>query len=117
MQAALMSGRWVDAELAFAETLGYAPRHTCHTAYSSSRLDAILCNSVAAQALTSVDLLRDTGIPTHIPVMGSFLWPRYGQEVNCVARPRQFPVDMWLEWERHHVDDLAWHCMEACRED
>eukprot|EP00973_Karenia_brevis_P076254 10589747-Karenia_brevis.AAC.1 len=70
-----------------------------------------MCNSIAARALLSTDLVENTGIPTHVPVIGYFGFQEYGQEVLRVMLPRPFPVENRTKLDPKQANELARGCM------
>ena len=74
---------------------------------TGTRIDGILCNAVLRQTLRNFSVLRDTGLPTHLPVVATFATSAFGQSVWQVVRPLAFPVADWEEWAEDDEDDTA----------
>eukprot|EP00973_Karenia_brevis_P049216 6826541-Karenia_brevis.AAC.1 len=89
----MATGRWVDAEVQYASPRGTDPRNTCHSVGAGSRIDAILCSSVFASSLHGVDLVMDTGIPTHLPVRASFHVDVLDMCRYRAVIPAEFPLE------------------------
>ena len=110
LAAAARTGRWTDLGAAAAAARGEEPPATCFARgreSQGSRIDYILANHVALQAFTSIDLVPDTGIPTHTPIQVLLDLPAFEQHIHRVLRPLAFPVDQWTPQATDDEDDLA----------
>ena len=89
LQAAVSTGRWIDAALECATARACEPANTCFVRETSvgSRIDVAWFNNVAAAALIACNTISDTGFPTHVPLVAEVQLARYEQFVrrngNC----------------------------------
>ena len=95
IQSSIATGRWGDAAAAVAQARGIDPDNTCFVWETSkgSRIDAALCNSPLMQTVVNSYVVRDTGLPTHLPVCVELILPESRQLVDVVHRPMAIPLD------------------------
>eukprot|EP00973_Karenia_brevis_P031521 4348142-Karenia_brevis.AAC.1 len=107
LRAAISTQVWVDAAAVVALAQDREPLPTCHNSEMGTRIDIILCNQSAANAIHDLRVLQDTGLPTHSPVQLDLNVQEYGQQVFRMARPRPFPCVHWPKWRKDAEVDLA----------
>ena len=97
LQAAVSTGRWIDAALECATARACEPANNCFVRETSvgSRIDVAWFNNVAAAALIACNTISDTGFPTHVPLVAEVQLARYEQFVDIARRPLAIP----LGWE------------------
>ena len=95
IQSSIATGRWGDAAAAVAQARGIDPDNTCFVweTIKGSRIDAALCNSPLMQTFVNSYVVRDTGLPTHLPVCLEFSLFESRQIVDVVHRLMAFPLD------------------------
>ena len=95
VQSAVRHGGWVDTAKICADARGMACDPTCFVRDTSqgSRIDAILCNSVARAALLNAGVLGTCALPTHRPVACSLTLDAYSQSAQKIRTPQAFPLD------------------------
>ena len=106
IEAAIATGRWIDAAATAADWHGATPEDTC-TAGGGSRIDYILLNSVAAAALQEVEVVHDAVVFTHRPIIVTLDLERFHQRNPTANRPRCFETGTWDDWPERKVMDLA----------
>ena len=120
VSAALKTGRWVDAAAAVAAASGSSPDATCFVRDTSigSRIDVILCNSIAAASLLDFGVVLDSGLPVHLPVACSLNLHAFSQEVPQVSKPRAVPLG-WVDpepeaeqWQSDRCVAQVWQAFE-----
>ena len=62
--------------------------------FSDSRIDWVLSNDAALAAFVSYELLDDTGIPTHKPILVRFNWAQLAQNIPAWQRPLKIPLEV-----------------------
>jgi endonuclease/exonuclease/phosphatase family metal-dependent hydrolase len=92
LRAALATGRWFDAAAVHAASMGKSPDLTCFASPDGTRIDIVLCNRASAAALRHVEVLADTGIPTHRPVVVHLELESFADAVWKHPQPRMFPA-------------------------
>ena len=108
IRAAVATKRWVDAEAAMSCWYGRPPRPTCYASSESpSRIDVCLCSSTLARSLEAVDVLLDTGIPTHTPLQIDFNFDPTAGRVNRLPQPCRFAMEEWEDWSDESVATLT----------
>jgi len=106
ISSALMTGRWVDAACAVAVATGTTPDATCYVRDTSegTRIDAVLCNSVAGSALLDFGVVVGSGLPVHLPVACSLEYGTFSQLAPSVCKPRAMP----LAWRDPEPEAEQW---------
>ncbi|KAJ9444445.1 Retrovirus-related Pol polyprotein from type-1 retrotransposable element R2 [Diplonema papillatum] len=95
LNAAVQSGKWVDVGSTWAKQYAQQPAATCMASKKGRRIDAIFANSVAAVAISGVNVLTAESIPTHRPVVVRLDLERLEQRYPQLKLPRTFPVADW----------------------
>ena len=109
-------GNLFDISAIFAQARGEEPAKTCHVHQTSegSRVDLVLTNHVLAGTCRECDLFKESGLPTHTPVLVSLDTSGVTQEGNCFRTPLAFPMrfqDPDPEAERYQSDEIASACI------
>eukprot|EP00660_Eupelagonema_oceanica_P019294 gene19294-biopygen28237 len=113
LREALATGRWEDAAALWAEMLGHEPEWTCETARregeasSRSRIDLLLANNTALNAMRTVAVRRGVGLETHAPVTMELDVDTFGQRAAQLNQPRAFPVEHWEKWPEERMLEAA----------
>eukprot|EP00662_Eupelagonemidae_sp_cell21_P006360 gene6360-47037_t len=98
LREALATGRWEDTAAAWAELNGVEPEHTCESGTGRSRIDVMLANAIALDALRLVSVRRGIGLETHTPLTMQLDLDAFSQRARQLRQPRAFPVEHWEKW-------------------
>eukprot|EP00666_Eupelagonemidae_sp_cell4sb_P009056 gene9056-biopygen33916 len=117
LMAATLSGRWSDVAGDWARARSEEPEATCFVRKTSrgTRIDHMLMRQHLADVATDVEVLRDTGLPTHRPVRVQLELERYDQEVYRPWMPKIFPVEQWNKWPKKAEAEAAKRAVERRR--
>ena len=121
IHSAISTGRWGDAAAAVAQARCREPDNTCFVRDTSkgSRIDAALCSTSLMHAIVDSYVVKDIGLPTHLPVCVEFSLPESRQLVDVAHRPMAIPLDfVCIDKEQEHVSatSVAQRILDSSKE-
>ena len=93
LQAALNKGQLWDTGALVAQAQGRVPEPTCfaHETSKGTRRDYIFTNAQSTHLVKGCEVLQDSGIPTHKPVLATFELPSTAYTGKVLRLPRPIP--------------------------
>ena len=114
----LGQGRIIDLAATYAQAKGTQPQPTCHAHADSSgsRIDLAFANHVLAPSCKGCELLEDSALPVHTPLLVSLETGAVSQKGPCFHTPLAFPLnfcDSDPDAERYQSSQCAQACVQS----